>query len=317
MWIPSQPPRRADSARGGVRRPPAGQRPRRRRRSSRTATRRIPPITSACSRTGCATRRSTRPTCARRGSRPTCSRSRGFTDEIAAALRGRSARVPDGSPHRSARARGAGAASTAFGWQPRPSPNPAGLATACWSDAASPTRATSTPRTTSRSSWRSPSTPRAAAIVVRRVVCAHDCGLVVNPDALRNQIEGAIVQTLSRALHEEVPVRRVARHERRLGELSDPEVSRAPAIEVILFNRPEQPLWGAGEASTVPVAAALGQRGLRCDRRAAAPRAVHGREGQGGAGGGVGPMLGVFCCQTRHPQCADAYRRVTDGLSAR
>ena len=46
--------------------------------------------------------------------------------------------------------------------------------------------------------------PASGAIAVRRVVCAHDCGLVVNPDALRNQIEGGIVQTLSRALHEEV-----------------------------------------------------------------------------------------------------------------
>ena len=41
-------------------------------------------------------------------------------------------------------------------------------------------------------------------VAVRRVVCAHDCGLVVNPNALRNQIEGGIVQTIGRALHEEV-----------------------------------------------------------------------------------------------------------------
>jgi hypothetical protein len=41
-------------------------------------------------------------------------------------------------------------------------------------------------------------------IAVRRVVCAHDCGLVVNPDGLRNQVEGNILQTLSRTLHEEV-----------------------------------------------------------------------------------------------------------------
>ena len=41
------------------------------------------------------------------------------------------------------------------------------------------------------------------AIDVRRVVCAHDCGLIVNPDALKNQVEGCIVQTLSRTLHEE------------------------------------------------------------------------------------------------------------------
>ena len=42
------------------------------------------------------------------------------------------------------------------------------------------------------------------AIRVRRVACAHDCGLVINPDALRAQIEGNILQTLSRTLLEEV-----------------------------------------------------------------------------------------------------------------
>lgn len=42
------------------------------------------------------------------------------------------------------------------------------------------------------------------AITVRRIACAHDGGLVVNPDGLRNQIEGSILQTLGRTLHEEV-----------------------------------------------------------------------------------------------------------------
>jgi xanthine dehydrogenase molybdopterin-binding subunit B len=36
------------------------------------------------------------------------------------------------------------------------------------------------------------------------VVVAHDCGLVINPDGLRNQIEGNVVQGVSRALKEEV-----------------------------------------------------------------------------------------------------------------
>ena len=38
--------------------------------------------------------------------------------------------------------------------------------------------------------------PRPAKYRVERVVCAHDCGLVVNPDALKNQIEGSIIQSL-------------------------------------------------------------------------------------------------------------------------
>ena len=62
--------------------------------------------------------------------------------------------------------------------------------------------------------------PATGRITVTRVTGAHDCGLVVNPDALKNQIEGCIVQTLSRALHEEVTFDR-SRDERGLGELSD------------------------------------------------------------------------------------------------
>ena len=40
-------------------------------------------------------------------------------------------------------------------------------------------------------------------IRVQRVACAHDCGLMINPDAVRAQVEGNILQTLSRTLHEE------------------------------------------------------------------------------------------------------------------
>jgi nicotinate dehydrogenase subunit B len=94
-------------------------------------------------------------------------------------------------------------------------------------------------------------------ISVRRIACAHDCGLVVNPDALKNQIEGCIVQTLSRALHEEVKfdASRVTSVDwSSYPILTFPEV---PAIEVALIDHPELPLLGAGEASCVTVAAAL------------------------------------------------------------
>jgi len=94
-------------------------------------------------------------------------------------------------------------------------------------------------------------------ISVRRVTCAHDCGLVINSDSLRNQIEGSIVQTLSRALHEEVKFD----HSRVTSVdwasypiLTFPEL---PAVEVALIDRPTRPPLGAGEASTAPVAAAL------------------------------------------------------------
>jgi CO/xanthine dehydrogenase Mo-binding subunit len=181
----------------------------------------------------------------------------GFTDEIAAALKVdplefRIARLSDPRAHE-VLARGA----KTFGWHARPSPNPSrpatgplvgrGMAYARYKQAENYV-ATFMDVAVDRDTGR---------ITVRRVVCAHDCGLVVNPDALRNQIEGGIVQTLSRALHEEVQFdasRVTSADWASYPILTFPE---APAVEVILVPRPEAPLWGAGEASTVTVAAAL------------------------------------------------------------
>jgi nicotinate dehydrogenase subunit B len=94
-------------------------------------------------------------------------------------------------------------------------------------------------------------------IAVRRVTCAHDCGLVVNPDGLRNQIEGCIMQTLSRTLHEEVKFDRS--RVTSLDWVSYPILTfpEAPLVEVALIDRPEVPPFGAGEAATSPVAAVL------------------------------------------------------------
>ena len=95
------------------------------------------------------------------------------------------------------------------------------------------------------------------AIRVRRISCAHDCGLVINPDALRAQIEGNILQTLSRTLHEEVKfdVSRVTSVDwASYPILRFPEV---PEILIDLVDRPKEPPLGAGEAAATPVPAAL------------------------------------------------------------
>ena len=99
--------------------------------------------------------------------------------------------------------------------------------------------------------------PATGRIDVRRVVCAHDCGLIVNPDALRNQVEGCIVQTLSRALHEEVTFDRSRVTSVDWASYPILRFPEAPQVDVILIDRPDQPLLGAGEAATAPVAAAL------------------------------------------------------------
>ncbi len=92
---------------------------------------------------------------------------------------------------------------------------------------------------------------------VKRMVLAHDCGLIINPDGLKNQIEGNAIQSLSRALKEEVMF-----DERRVKSLdwdSYPILtfSEVPEVDIVLINRPDQPALGAGEPSTITTAAAL------------------------------------------------------------
>jgi len=94
-------------------------------------------------------------------------------------------------------------------------------------------------------------------ITVRRVACAHDCGLIVNPNALRNQVEGLIVQTLSRTIHEEVKFDRARVTSLDWASYPILRFPEAPAIEVALLDHPELPLYGAGEAAAVTVPGAL------------------------------------------------------------
>jgi nicotinate dehydrogenase subunit B len=95
------------------------------------------------------------------------------------------------------------------------------------------------------------------AIRVRRVACAHDCGLVINPEALKAQIEGNILQTLSRTLFEEVAF---DRSRVTSVDWSSYPIMRFPDVPEILIDivdRPGEPPLGAGEASSTPVPAAL------------------------------------------------------------
>jgi nicotinate dehydrogenase subunit B len=95
-------------------------------------------------------------------------------------------------------------------------------------------------------------------IQVTRVVCAQDCGLMINPECVQSQVEGNILQTLSRALHEEVVYDKNGVTTVDWGSypiLTFPEV---PALEFELIQRLDQPPLGAGEAASTPVPAALG-----------------------------------------------------------
>jgi len=89
------------------------------------------------------------------------------------------------------------------------------------------------------------------------VVIAHDCGLVINPDGLRNQIEGNVIQAISRTLKEEVKFDSsmlTSLDWTSYPILRFPEI---PEVVVELINRPDQPAVGAGEATTSAIPAAI------------------------------------------------------------
>ena len=93
---------------------------------------------------------------------------------------------------------------------------------------------------------------------VKRVCIAHDCGLIVNPDGLRNQIEGNAIQGISRTLLEAVAFDRS--RVTSLDWRGYPILTFAEApdsIEIELIDHPELPSVGAGEASTSPMPGAI------------------------------------------------------------
>ena len=92
---------------------------------------------------------------------------------------------------------------------------------------------------------------------VHRVVIAHDCGLIINPDGLRNQIEGCVVQTVSRTLKEELKWNRsrvTSVDWATYPILKFPEV---PEVKIDLISRPSDPPWGAGEPAAALVPSAI------------------------------------------------------------
>jgi nicotinate dehydrogenase subunit B len=99
---------------------------------------------------------------------------------------------------------------------------------------------------------------RTSGIVrVKRIVLAHDCGLIINPDGVKNQIEGNVIQSLSRALKEEVKFNEMRITSKDWETYPILTFSEVPEIEIVLINRPDQSAVGAGEPATVTTAAAV------------------------------------------------------------
>ena len=176
-------------------------------------------------------------------------------------------------------------AATRMGWQPRPSPRPP-----------DPGAAVLTGRGISYVHYKHNETyvaigmevavERATGVIrVTRVVCAQDCGLMINPDNVASQLEGNILQTLSRTLHEEIVFDR--QRVTSLDWASYPilRFDEVPTIELEMIQRLDDAAarrrggrlgGGTGRAR---------QRRLRRHGHPAARGAVPAGPRQGGAGG--------------------------------
>jgi len=94
-------------------------------------------------------------------------------------------------------------------------------------------------------------------VAVKRFYVAHDCGQVINPDGLRNQIEGNVIQTVSRTLLEELQFDRA--RVTSLDWRSYPILTFAdvPDVVIDIIDRPSEKPWGAGEPTAAVVPSAI------------------------------------------------------------
>jgi len=98
---------------------------------------------------------------------------------------------------------------------------------------------------------------KTGAVRVARVFVVHDCGQVINPDGLRNQIEGNVIQTTSRTLMEEVSFDRGMVTS--LDWASYPIITfpDVPLVTIDLIDRPAEKPWGGGEPSSAVIPSAI------------------------------------------------------------
>jgi isoquinoline 1-oxidoreductase len=136
-------------------------------------------------------------------------------------------------------------AADAFGWEAGPAPSQRGLGVAIGSDVGSFVGTCVEVAVEGRE------------VKVRRVVSALDCGLTVNPEGAKNQVEGSIVMGLGAALYEAIEVRNGVVLNSTLTRYQVPRINSTPEIDVLLVGDPETASTGAGEPGIVTVAPAI------------------------------------------------------------
>jgi nicotinate dehydrogenase subunit B len=99
---------------------------------------------------------------------------------------------------------------------------------------------------------------RASGVIrVTKFYVAHDCGQIINPDGLKNQIEGNVIQTVSRTLLEEVKFDRAQVTSLDWESYPILKFPQVPEIVIELIDRPSEKPWGAGEPSAAVIPSAI------------------------------------------------------------
>lgn len=94
-------------------------------------------------------------------------------------------------------------------------------------------------------------------IAITKIVVGQDSGLMINPDGVRHQIHGNVIQSASRALKEQVSFDAESVSSREWGSYPIITFPEVPDIDVLLIPRPDEPPLGVGESASVPSAAAI------------------------------------------------------------
>ncbi|MCC2956233.1 xanthine dehydrogenase family protein molybdopterin-binding subunit [Massilia sp. IC2-477] len=97
---------------------------------------------------------------------------------------------------------------------------------------------------------------KGTTIRVHRVVCAIDCGLVVNPNIVAQQVESGVLFGLSAALHGEITIKEGRVEQSNFGDYPVLRMNEAPHVETIIMPSAEHP-EGVGEPAVPPIAPAV------------------------------------------------------------
>jgi nicotinate dehydrogenase subunit B len=137
-------------------------------------------------------------------------------------------------------------AAKVFDWKPGKAPSKRGVGVACGMYAS-----------TCNATMAEVTVGGDGRVQVKRVLVALDAGVVLNPDGMRQQVEGSVMMGLGYALYEEVRFRGGDVLTRSFADYQLPRFSALPKIDVVLIDNPQVAALGGGEPPIIAMGAAL------------------------------------------------------------